>query len=164
MKKNYIISFNREKWLSLAVQRIALVAVLCTLLAIILNFFDHSESLTWIIAGVSVAACTGAFFLLNTEYFPAKLVAFGMSMGMANYVGSLLPFENGLVFIYPLLLCTFILTQNKRSELIVLSIVGFASFVCYMLISIENTIVTANEPNNALQFFTTSICLGTISL
>jgi signal transduction histidine kinase/ActR/RegA family two-component response regulator len=164
MKKNYIISFNRERWLSLAVQRVALAAVLCTLLAIVLNFFDHSKSLTWIIAGASIVVCTGAFFLMKTENLIVRLVAFGMSMGMANYVGTLLPFENGLVFIYPLLLCTFILTQNKRSELITLSTAGFISFACYMSISIDNTIVTASEPSNLLQFFTTSICLGTISL
>jgi PAS domain S-box-containing protein len=162
MIKKFNIPFNRKKWLSLAVQRIALVAVFCTSLAIILNFFDPDKALTWILVGALILTTIGSYNLVKSEQTYVRLIAYGLGMGMANYIGALQPFENGLVLIYPLLLCTFILTQGKRSNLIALSVLGFISFTCYMAISIDNSIVTISESNNTLQFFASSICLGTI--
>lgn len=164
MIKKFTISFNREKRLSLAVQRIALFAMFCTSLAIIFNFFNADQVLTWGLASISLASTIVSFYIVKSKLTYVRLIAYGLGMGMANYLGTLLPFENGLVFVYPLLLCTFILTQSSRKNLIALSGLGFLSFTCYMTISIDNTIVTITESNNILQFVTTSICLGTISI
>lgn len=145
------IKLLEKHWLKRVVWRTTSATAIFACVLTAWHFHGLQDIRSWLIIG--------AFALLQVfaNYYIAEFRLFGTALfyGSAfltlNFIGPLLPVENGLVYIYPLLAISAIVTLRDRVRLYSVIIAGLCSFLLYMWIegaSVLNPDVIANPELN----------------
>jgi PAS domain S-box-containing protein len=158
------VKLIRNAWLDRFIWRTSSLAVVVVVSFMALRLFGYQNPLSWMAVGVVLLLQLGGNLLLNSFRLPSIILLFTSAFLLTNALGAVTPVENGLVFVYPLLLTSAILSLRTQLSLFLIIGSGSVSFGLYNILRlpIEQVILKGYDP--FLDAIVTSICIGTALL
>ncbi|NNE54595.1 MAG: PAS domain S-box protein, partial [Flavobacteriales bacterium] len=146
--------FDKVIWISSS----AAIVLASTISA--LAVFGMSSPQTWLTLAISGSSHFLANFLLKKNRPLAIYIFFFGSYITLNFLAPHIPHENGLVYVYPLLITTAVITIRKKKNMVEAMVACAASFVLYISFDVSSLFGNLTEFSPGLNYTLSTLCIG----
>jgi PAS domain S-box-containing protein len=148
-----------KHWLKEQVWRATSIVILIVALLTSSHFGGWGDVKFWLfLSAFSLMHLVANVYIAQHRVF-GSLVYYGSALLFLNFIGPMCPVENGLVFVYPMLAVSAMVTLKERHRLYPTILLGFISFCVYMMVKPMNSEAVLMHPR--LNFVCATICTFT---